>query len=334
MERQFETKNGILDLSFHETDSWERPDDGYAAHVDGHAPYNATFVVLGDEQCGPVMLFQSVEPGFQFARQAPAHGHASDTWRVTLKGEMSVGKDRYPAGALRLQEGWRPYGGDNPACGPDGGSTMVMFADHRGTRIRVVHPEEAALLPEGIEDLLFVEWMGIHDGDQVTDDLEKLPGPTGALTALGDMRGGRVNSSFNEYEAWPEVRRGNRLGVTICGDEECGPVVLTTVAEAGELVSPAFETHTELVRVIVEGECLIGGSRLRAGDIRVHESGSACEVAVAGPSGVKEFIVFGDRRNAFNAADDPWSSAVSETLGSLREQLRKRESKAPSGALA
>jgi hypothetical protein len=46
-----------------------------------------------------------------------------------------MGPARYGPGEFRFQQGWKPYGADGVAAGPDGGWTVLMFADRRGVRV-------------------------------------------------------------------------------------------------------------------------------------------------------------------------------------------------------
>src|SRR5205823_252902 len=70
-----------------------------------------------------------------------AHGHDSDSWRMSLLGESHMGTATYGPGEFRFQQGGKPYGKDDFAAGPNGGYHLVMFADRRGFRTRPVKKE-------------------------------------------------------------------------------------------------------------------------------------------------------------------------------------------------
>ena len=65
-----------------------------------------------------------------------AHAHASDNWRISVRGTTNMGRDTYEQGQFRFHDGGVPYASDNFAWGPDGGYGIIMFADRRGFAIR------------------------------------------------------------------------------------------------------------------------------------------------------------------------------------------------------
>ncbi len=118
--------------------------------VDGHvdATYNdrtgwssdmgATILpmLVGDEHCGPFIVLSYVEPTEEQMPLSFAHAHASDNWRISVRGTTNMGRDTYEQGQFRFHDGGVPYASDNFAWGPDGGYGIIMFADRRGFAIR------------------------------------------------------------------------------------------------------------------------------------------------------------------------------------------------------
>ena len=98
-------------------------------------------MLIGDPTCGPLIEATSRPPEEEEPFRAPAHGHPSDNWRITLQGTTNMGKDAYGAGQFRFQDGGVPYAGDNLAWGPKGGFGILVFADRRGSPIRFVKPD-------------------------------------------------------------------------------------------------------------------------------------------------------------------------------------------------
>src|SRR5919112_1315415 len=67
-----------------------------------------------------------------------AHAHASDNWRISVRGTTNMGRDAYAQGQWRFHDGGVPYASDNFAWGPEGGYGIIVFADRRGFAIEPV----------------------------------------------------------------------------------------------------------------------------------------------------------------------------------------------------
>src|SRR5260370_25666960 len=122
------TEKTLASLSFSRAEEW------------GGLVFPAGFEFLGDPERGPVIRMMAMPPGLstdgEDGKSAPPHGHASDNFRIALRGALRMGARSYGSGEFRLQQGWKPYGPDTVAEGPDGGWEMLMFADRRGMRMR------------------------------------------------------------------------------------------------------------------------------------------------------------------------------------------------------
>src|SRR5581483_1448400 len=101
-------------------------------------------IMAGDDQCGPFVVLSYVEPTEEQMPLSFAHAHASDNWRISVRGTTNMGTDTYEQGQFRFHAGGVPYASDNFAWGPDGGYGIIMFADRRGFAIRPVKAEIAA----------------------------------------------------------------------------------------------------------------------------------------------------------------------------------------------
>ena len=89
-------------------------------------------IMVGDHHCGPFVVLSFVEPTEEQMPLSFAHAHASDNWRISVRGTTNMGRDTYQQGQFRFQDGGVPYASDNFAWGPDGGYGIIIFADRRG----------------------------------------------------------------------------------------------------------------------------------------------------------------------------------------------------------
>ena len=303
-------EGGRIHLSFNRTATWESP-FGLAG----------TFVALGDEQVGPLMFFLALPPGQELEKDPP-HAHASDNWRITLKGSMPMGPDTYGTGEFRFQQGWKPYGYDHPAVGPEGGWTALMFADRRGLRMRHVHKATAPSSPQPVE-VATAEWTGIV-GDVRSDDPAEGSGPSALVTSFGHVRGSHLDGGFSAAGRWPLVADGTRAIAALLGDQERGPVLVLSTTDADRCSSPEFVVDTEVLRLVVDGSCVVGDRWYGAGDFWLQEAGVPSPGVIAGPGGLREVVVFGDRRRAVPSnISDGWTSALPSLIGELSARLQE-----------
>ena len=282
VEPQFRVHDGHIDLSMNRPEEW--------AYPEGMGVANGTYAHIGDATCGPVMFFFAVQPGIDLP-ESPAHGHASDNWRMSMRGVLPMGRERYGPGDFRFQQGWKPYGSDSMSTGPHGGWAALVFGDRRGTKIRPVREEEGYFPDE----TSICEWAHLA-GDQASDDPRAGSGPAGLVTSAGEISGARVNGSFAAAGLWPEVGDGIRAIGALMGDAGCGPVMVHADVAPGCLASPAGVLQTEVIRLVVAGSCTVGSETYEAGDIRIQDSGARCEAVAAGAEGLHEVVLYGDRR--------------------------------------
>jgi hypothetical protein len=308
-----------VDLSFREPQRWATMSTS-SSRVAGTA-VASTAVTFGDPRSGPVLLCLALAPGVR-PPDAPAHGHASDTWRMSLLGTLPMGPDSYDAGEFRFQQGWKPYASDNYANGPEGGWSALVFGDRRGMRIRHVRHDGPAITPT---DRMLAEWLGIH-GDLVSEEDAHAPGPSSLATTLDDARtGARINGSFADADAW-RGGDGIRLAAGAMGDRATGPVVLLTRVDAGRPTLGRCRIASDVVRLSVRGSCAIDGREYVAGDMRAQSGGTPLGNAIAGPDGLDEVIVVADRRHLEPAAvaDEAWAQALGAVLDDVNVRLAER----------
>lgn len=259
----------------------------------------AGFAFLGDDERGPVIRMMALPPGLstdgEDGKSAPPHGHASDNFRIALRGSLKMGVHSYGPGEFRLQQGWKAYGSDTVAEGPDGGWEMLMFADRRGMRMRPTRTRPDDPIPYLDVEKDVAAWMGYHS-DWFGDE----PGATCLLSQLvstlgSPVRGG-ITGSFADPSNWLPATEGSRVAVTLMGDAERGPVVVMACTEPSACAAGRGRIQTETFRLVVDGQCEIGEMTYRIGDMRIDQAGAATERVVAGEGGLKEIIVYGDRR--------------------------------------
>ena len=275
-------------------------------------------VLIGDDECGPAIGVTAVAPG-DLADDAPAHAHGSDNFRIVLRGVLTMGRERYDRGRFRFQAGWKAYPGEaNDAS--DGMWMLVLMADRRGMRRRLAKE----LVPGSLEDVLEHELHRyMSEALEVTGDLVD-PDDTCGSSALASTLGtptssGKLNGSFEDARGWPQVSPTTRAAVTLLGDASAGPVVVLCATDPLGTAMQGCRFHTELFRLVVSGSGSIGDRILEEGDMRVQRAGERSAPVTAGPDGLCELIILGDRRHAVPDADDParWPG----TLGDLVQDL-------------
>jgi hypothetical protein len=52
-------------------------------------------ILMGDDQCGPFVALSYVEPTEEQMPLSFAHAHASDNWRISVRGTTNMGRDAY-----------------------------------------------------------------------------------------------------------------------------------------------------------------------------------------------------------------------------------------------
>jgi hypothetical protein len=303
-----------FDLSFRRTEDWTAMDLGAGG------PVHATNILIGDDVSGPVLTLWAVEPNQQ-GPAGGAHSHASDSWRISLRGTVPVGPKSYTEGQFRLQEGWKPYGADNFASGPDGGWLIVTFADRRGMRVRPVKKDEegAAEANKGL-----AAWLGVGDCDLVSDDPKHEPGPSALATSLGDAgKAAHLDGSFADADSWRSTGVGNRVSAALLGEREVGSFMLFVATEPGAVSSPSCVFDTDVLRIVAGGSGRVGSAEIETGDVRSQPKGDRCEEVVAGPNGLHEIIVFADRRSVtpIIAKQGGWLVGLSDVVAELSGKL-------------
>ena len=260
-------------------------------------------LLLGDPDCGPLIELTSRPPEAEEMPRAPAHGHASDNWRVTIQGTTNMGRYAYGPGQFRFQDGGVPYAGDNLAWGPAGGFGIIMFADRRGSPIRFVDPNHEFQEGADAGARAFASAYGFALCDPC-------PGAPAIHTTLGKTQHGHLDTGFEESDSWAEAAPGVRLATSLLGEVTAGPVLALLRCDPGAPACPAGTLQTEVFHAVVAGSCVVEGSprepsagereglaprKKRLGDAWVTEPGPQPEV-VAGPDGLSHIVVFADRR--------------------------------------
>jgi len=301
-----EPVDGHVDVSFAHRDGWSET-------------MGATIlpIMLGDDRCGPFLVLSYVEPSEEQMPLSFAHAHASDNWRISVRGTTNMGRDTYEQGQFRFHDGGVPYASDNFAWGPDGGYGIIMFADRRGFAIRPVKAEIAAqVTPEQ-------EAAGAALGIVMQDPC---PGAPAIATTMGPTSRAHLDGGFDTSNEWDEVAPGVRMAAGLAGDPACGPVLVFLDCAAGAEALPARAIGGEVLVAPVSGSVDAAGVTLRQGDVRVEEADAEQPALVAGPDGVQLVVIFADRRALRSALDDgtlggALGPALSPVLADLQRQL-------------
>lgn len=300
-----EVVDGHVDLSFEDRAGWSES-------------MGATIlpVMLGDEGCGPFLVLSHVAPCEEQMPLSFAHAHASDNWRISVRGTTNMGRDTYEQGQWRFHEGGVPYASDNFAWGPDGGFGIIMFADRRGFAIRPVKAEIAAVV--GPEQAAAGQALGI-------DVQDPCPGAPAIATTAGPTERAHRDGGFDESAAWDEVAPGVRMAAGLAGEPTCGPVLVFLDAGAGAEVLPVRSVASEALVAPVSGSLVAGGFTLAQGDVRVDVAGAEQPALVAGPDGAQVVVVFADRRRLRSALEDgTLAGAVGGALASVLADLESQ----------
>jgi hypothetical protein len=283
---------------------------------------------IGDPVMGPLvgLFFDAPSTPEQLAGPpdlTPAHGHPCDNFRIVMKGELWVGRERYHHGEFRLQRSGRPYGSDGDAPHVEGNWRIIMFADRRGHRVRPTNPElrKAASSAEA-----FARTKAAFGGvlPVILDDEDD--GVDGLITTIDKpfSKLGHVDASFGEAGSWEPLGDGGRVAVTLMGVHDCGPVVILQRTPPGAVVTPAMTVESDVFRCVIAGSYELGGQTLEMGDTLVRAGGQPWEAALAGKDGVDEVIVIGDRRGAItpqDSQDSEWTDAINAIVARQISQL-------------
>jgi hypothetical protein len=242
-----------------------------------------------------------------------------------------MGSETYNPGEFRFQDGWRMYGSEEILNGPDGHWLFIIMADRRGFRRRGVvgwDPET----PEAKGEIAMQHYLAKtceFDGDLVDADGHVRPGPAALQTTLGrQSNSGKLNGSFADQENWRAVSDATRAVVSVMGEPTSGPVLILADTKPHEVAMAGCSFDTELLRFVVAGSCSIDGRIYQEGDIRLQLPGKPCGPVAAGPDGLREILVLGDRRHAAPTFTDgaAWPAALGDIVQGLLEDLQARQS--------
>jgi len=260
-------------------------------------------IMVGDDHCGPFIVLSYVAPMDEQMPLSFAHAHASDNWRISVRGTTNMGHDTYEQGQFRFHDGGVPYASDNFAWGPEGGYGIIMFADRRGFAIRPVKAEIAAKITPQQE--AGGALLGI-------DMRDPCPGAPAIATTMGPTVRAHLDGGFDTSDEWDEISPGVRMAAGLAGEPTCGPVLVFVDCAAGREAVPVRSIGSETIVAPVSGSIDVAGVTLVQGDVRVEEGDVEHPALVAGPDGAQLVVIFADRR-ALRAALD--AGALAGTLG-------------------
>jgi hypothetical protein len=283
---------------------------------------------MGDGVCGPLvgLFFDAPSTPEQLAGPpdlAPAHSHPCDNFRVVMKGELIVGQERYHHGEFRLQRSGRPYGRDGDAPHPDGNWRIIFFADRRGHRVRPTNPNLRAeyASPEAIARTKdrFGDVLPVVLADE--DD-----GVDGLVTTIDKpfSRIGHLDGSFDDAPGWHPVGQDGRISVALMGVHDVGPVVILQRTPPGQVATPVLSFGSDVFRCVIRGSTCSGDQTREMGDTAAFPDGHRWPLSTAGPHGLDEVIIVGDRRGgAPLTRDDPsgWADTLKLLVGRLSDRL-------------
>jgi hypothetical protein len=282
---------------------------------------------IGDPVAGPLvgLFYDAPSTPEQLAAPidlTPAHSHPCDNFRVVMKGELWVGKERYHHGEFRLQRSGRPYGRDGDAPDVEGNWRIIFFADRRGHRVRPTNPklrseystpEAFAATKERLGDLLPVVLPDDDDGvDGLVTTIDK---PFSGL--------GHIDASFDEAEQWEAIDADRRVAVSLLGAHDVGPVVIVQRTPAGREATPEVRFGTEVFRCVIRGTARSGEHTFEMGDTSLRAADEVWQPVVAGPDGLDELIILGNRQGGAPQVPggDPWAERLAAIQRDLETKL-------------
>jgi hypothetical protein len=283
---------------------------------------------MGDPTAGPLvgLFYDAPSTPEQLAEPpdlAPAHSHPCDNFRVVMKGELWVGQERYHHGEFRLQRTGRPYGRDGDAPDPEGNWRIIFFADRRGHRVRPTNQQLRAEYASADA----ITRTKAHFGEVLPVVLaDEDDGVDGLVTTVDKpfSRLGHIDSSFDESDGWEPVGDGGRLAVTLMGVHDVGPVVLLQRTPPGAVATPAVTFGSDVFRCVIRGTYQRTGETVSMGDTLTRAEGREWDEVVAGPDGLDEVIIVGDRRGAHpesTGANAAWAATVGDLVTRLQADL-------------
>jgi hypothetical protein len=245
-----------------------------------------------------------------------AHAHASDNWRISVRGTTNMGRDAYTQGQFRFHDGGVPYASDNFAWGPDGGYGIIMFADRRGFPIRPVKAELAEQMMPAQEAA--GRAMGI-------DVQDPCPGAPAIITTLGPTTRAHLDGGFDTSEQWDEIVPGVRMAAGLAGEPTCGPMLVFVDCAAGTEAVPVRSIGSETIIAPVSGSLDAADVTMSHGDVRVEEADVDHPALMAGPDGAQVVVIFADRRELRSALDNGrMSGALGAALSPVLEDLQRQ----------
>ena len=280
---------------------------------------------MGDPVAGPLLglFYDAPSTPEQLAGPpdlAPAHSHSCDNFRIVMKGELWVGQERYHHSEFRLQQSGKPYGQDGDAPHVNGNWRIIFFADRRGFAVRPTNPvvrEQMRAALEGMSERYRDVLPEILDDD----DNGVIGLATTITTPLSKL--GHIDGSFRDVDAW-ETLGESKIAASLLGLPDLGPVVLLLHTPAAATAAPACSFGTDGFRLVVSGSYARDGKEYEMGDMRFQAADTPWDRVVAGPDGLDEVVILGDRRGASPrfADADPEARAWADELAAVLDRLR------------
>jgi hypothetical protein len=158
----------------------------------------------------------------------------------------------------------------------------------------------------------------------ILDDVDD--GVDGLVTTIDKpfSRVGHVDASFVESDTWNPIGDGARAAVSLLSLHDVGPVVILQRTPAGRVATPAATFDSDVFRCVIAGSHERAGQKVEMGDTRFQSAGVQWEPVVAGPDGLDELIIVGNRQGAIPAVDGDaagWAATLDEIVAGLRPGL-------------
>ena len=240
-------------------------------------------------------MLSYVEPTDEQMPLSFAHAHASDNWRISVRGTTNMGRDTYDQGQFRFHDGGVPYASDNFAWGPDGGYGIIMFADRRGFAIRPVKAEIA----ERVDPQQEAAGAGLG-----IDMQDPCPGAPAIATTMGPTAARISTVASTSTDEWEEIAPASAWRPVSPASRRAGRCSCSWTVPPGARPFRPGRSVPRRSWLRCRGRSMPPASMLEQGDVRVEEAGVEHPALVAGPNGAHLVVIVADRRALRAALDE------------------------------
>jgi hypothetical protein len=117
-----------------------------------------------------------------------------------------------------------------------------------------------------------------------------------AITTHDLGRDSLARGSIYDRSAWSPLSDDSLVAAVFLGDA-AGPAIILSKNAPNAVENTAGRSGTDMLRLIVKGNCTIGGRTYEAGSFVATEAGALVDTVVHGPEGSAQLLVVSNRRS-------------------------------------